>query len=98
MGISKFLFLFVTYLKICPAIQDFRKRNYDHDTYTPPAFFPFLSAPCSGDPLAALGRPHVIGSGNYEQTELTMEPTPKTPNELYCDPYGSKYIRGSEEL
>ena len=26
-----------------------------------------------------------------------MEPTPKT-NELYCDPYGSKYIRGSEEL
>ena len=57
----------------------------------------FLSPPCSGEPLATLGRPHVIGWENYDQTELTMEPTPKT-NELYCDPYGSKYIRGSEEL
>ena len=60
-GISKFPLLFATYLKICPAFQDFGKRNYEHDTDTPPSSSTFLSAPCSGDPLAALGRPHVIG-------------------------------------
>ena len=30
-GIFKFLVLFATYLKICPAFQDFRKRNCKHD-------------------------------------------------------------------
>jgi len=60
-------------------------------THTPHQLHPsFLSAPCSGDPLAVLGSPHVIGWENSEQTELTMEPTRKQKNR---DPYGSKYIR-----
>ena len=65
-------------------------------THAPHQLHPsFLSAPCTGDPLAAFGRPHVIGWENYEQTELTMEPTPKTKE---LQPIGIPQIQSLEVL
>ena len=97
-GISKFLFLFVTYLKICPAFQDFRKRNYEQDTYTPPASSLVSFRSLRGRPACSsrktscdwLGklRTNRVNDGTYPENKRTA---------THRDP-ANTVIRGSEEL